>query len=193
METQGISRGRGRNPNRAPASSKPSPFQEYEVHSAKTPTGSPPPLSSYFLPTSDSLNTMEEIYAFQDIVPFQKSPVANKPQSTIKDVNNNSIDVNNNNIKPSNTYGNKYNAYNIQTNDRNASNFNANINNHNNNRFKYNKQGSFHKKLPSTWGTLGTALQDDEDDDTCPTCDRLDKTVFCTTCGHNWKVCGIDF
>lgn len=208
MDIQGVSRGRGRNPNRAPTTLKPSPFQEYEVYTAKTPTGSPPPpLSSYILPTNESPqlsqyvlpeNTLKDIYAFQDIVPFQKSPEANKPKTPMTDANNNNINANNNNnIKTPNLYANKFNYNtNVQTNDNNASNFNANVNNfnNNNNRFKYNKQTSFTKKLPSTWGTLGTTHSpDDDDDDSCPTCDRSDKTVFCTTCGHSWKVCCLGF
>lgn len=27
----------------------------------------------------------------------------------------------------------------------------------------------------------------DDDDDGCQICDRSDRTVFCKTCGHNWK------
>lgn len=36
------------------------------------------------------------------------------------------------------------------------------------------------------WTTFQT--NDDDEDDSCPICDRSDKNVFCKTCGHSWKV-----
>ena len=169
MDLPGISRGRGRYATRQPTT-KQTPFQEYEVFSPSSPTGSPPPpLSSYVLPTASAPlsqyelpeSSLKDIYAFEDIVPFKKTPEINA-KLPVPDQNNNTDDANYN--------ANKFNPY---------------TNNYNNNKFRFNQKPI--AKKPSSWGTL-SALTPNDYDDSCQVCDRSDKTVLCKSCGHDWKV-----
>ncbi len=49
-------------------------------------------------------------------------------------------------------------------------------------------QDKYKFKKPQVKKPWNVCQASDSDEDSCKICDRSDKTVFCKTCGHSWKV-----